>query len=308
LYYTATQTDGSTSDSASCSALPFTHFNSVSEAFAYLTTKMRSHLANTDISDLRRVCIEQMKTPRGAQLSPELLNKVKLSNNITALFDSLAESPCWSWIDIRLLSVMAAASGLVQSLELLANYRQSVFSRKLIDVIPNAPNRNVKDEYYRKLVTKLEKDANKLTVADLLEFQSELEMVILDINNGVCILEHIEGGCIVIHWYIPTHCVGDAYKSARQRCDKFEEISLLYLKIGDYPIIHCPQNKEEVVVPTRPLSVVTGTYIHCFVCMTTYCIAFTIRNYHELQIFCIMLCSCNIIVQNVTVNGESLVL
>ena len=192
------QTNGSTNSPAR-PTLSFAHFSTVGEAFAFLTSKMRSHLAKAEFSDLRRVCIEQMKTPSGVQLSPDLLAKVKSSQNITSLFDALAESPCWNWIDIRLLSVMAAASGLVQSLGLLSNYRESVFSRKLFDVIPNAPSKEVKDEYYSKLVTKLNKDAHELTVADLLKFQSELEKVILDINNGVCVLEHIEGGCIVIH-------------------------------------------------------------------------------------------------------------
>jgi len=61
---------------------------------------------------------------------------------------------------------VAAASGLVECIELLTNYRESVFSKKLIDIIPNAPSREVKDKYYSKLVTKLDKDANELTVSD----------------------------------------------------------------------------------------------------------------------------------------------
>ena len=241
----------------------FPHFNTVSEAFAFLTSKMRSHLAKTEFSDLRRVCIEQMKTPSGAQLSPDLLIKVKSSENITVLFDALAESPCWSWIDIRLLSVMAAASGLVESIELVAKYRQSVFSRKLIDIIPNAPSRKVKNVYHSKLVTKLDKEANELTVSDLLEFQNELEEVILDINTGLCVLDHVQGGCIEVHWFIPTYCTGGAYKSARQRWDKFEEFSLLYIQIGDYPIIHGPQNKEGIMAPAPYSSVTTGIYYTC---------------------------------------------
>ena len=219
---------------------------------------MRSHLVRAEFSDLRRVCIEQMRTPSGVQLSLDLLEKVKSSENITDLFDALAESPCWSWIDVRLLSVMAAASGLVESIELVSEYKQSVFSRKLIDVIPSAPSRKVRDEYYSKLVTKLGKEANELTVSDLLLFQKELEEVILDINNGVCVLDHVQGGCIEIYWFIPTHCVGDAYKSARQRCDKFEKVSLLCLQIGDYPIIHAPHNKEGFMAPAPSFSITTG--------------------------------------------------
>ena len=258
MCHLATQTYGATAVSTTGSTVSFEHFATVREAFAYLTSKMRSYLAKAEFSDLRRVCIEQMSAPSGAQLSPALLTKIKTSENITSLFDALAESPCWSWIDIRLLSVMAAASGLGESIQLLSSYKKSVFSRKLIEVIPNAPSRKVKDEYYSKLVTKLDKEADKITVSDLLEFQNVLEKVILDINNGVCILEHIEGGCLEIHWLIPNNCVGDAYKSARQRYDEFKAICLLHIQIGDYPLICAPNKKEEFMMPIQPLSAISG--------------------------------------------------
>ena len=215
---------------------------------------MRSLLSNAVFEDLQRVCHEQMNAPDGAQLSQNLLTKVQSCQSITALFNTLAKSPCWSWIDIRLLSVMAAASGLVECIELLESYKQSVFSRKLIDVIPNAPSRKVKDEYYSKLVAKLDKDSNEVTVSDLLETHSELEKVILDINNGVCVLDHLEDGCILIHWLIPSVCRDDAYQSAKRRCEKFKDCGLLYLKIGDYPVIYQPSPSHEVAVPVPHVS------------------------------------------------------
>ena len=247
------------SGGTAASTVSFEIFDTVTEAFTFLTSKIKSQLTKADFYDIRRACIEQRKTPSGAQLSSEVETKVKLCTNIDTLFDALAESPCWNWIDLRLISAMAAASGLEESLVSIAKYKRTVFSRKVIDVIPNAPSREIKDKYYTRLVTKLKKDANEVTVADLLDFRSILEQVILDINNGVCVLEHIEGGCIEIHWLIPSDCVGDAYKSARLRCDKFEEISLLSIQIGNYPLIHSPQSKDDVVMPTVCTTVTTGT-------------------------------------------------
>lgn len=199
--------------------------------------------------DVRRACVEQKKAPSGAQLSPEITDKVLSCKSIGALFDVLAPLPWWSWIDLRLFSAMAAASGLAESLELLASYRQSVFSRNLIDVIPNAPNKKVKNDYYKKLVIKLDKDPNDVTVKDLLDSQPELEEVILDINSGVCILEHIQKGCIEIHFLVPAHCVENVCKSARQKMEKFGDFHLLSIQIEDYPTIHGPQSKEIVMIP-----------------------------------------------------------
>jgi len=206
---------------------------------------MKSQLSAADFSDMKRACIEQMNNPNGAQLPPDVTAKVKSCKTIDDLFIVLAESPYWSWIDIRLLNVMAAASGFAESIELLASYKSSVFTRKLIEFIPNAPSKRIKEEYYSKIVTKIDKDANNITVADLLNFRSELEKVILDINKGICILDHVEIGSIKVHWYIPNYSVDSAYQSASIRSHMFTEIHLLWIQIAHHPIIHNPSTSSK---------------------------------------------------------------
>ena len=181
----------------------------------FLTSQLKLLLAKTDFSNIKRSCIEQISTPSGAQLPPKLVAKVKSCEKVEMLFEVLAESAYWSWIDVRLLKVMAAASGLVEAIQLLSNYKKTIFSKQLFDILPNAPSKTVKEKYYTKIVTKLNKNPNDMTVADLIEFQAQLETVIMDITKGVCILEHLEEGCIEIHWYIPTSCVEKAYHTAR---------------------------------------------------------------------------------------------
>ena len=232
--------------------IPFAEFDTVSEAFVFLTSQLKSLLAKTDFSDIKRSFTEQRKTPSGVKLPPELVKKVNSCTNITMLFEVLAESDYWSWIEIRLLKVMAAASGLMEAIQLLSNYKKAIFSKKLFDLLPNSPSKEVKEEFYTKIVTKLSKKPNEMTVADLLDFQSELETVIMDITRGVCILEHLEKGCIEVHWYIPTSCVDKAYQTARVRCYQFKDLDLLYLKIGHYPVIHDPLSSPDLVSAPSP--------------------------------------------------------
>jgi len=218
----------------------FQKYNHVGKAFIVLQTKMRVLLKSEDYGDLRRACIAQINTPGGAELSEELTDQISATRNIDDLFDLLVRSPYWSWIDIRILEMMATASENSQALELLKNYKAVVFSKRLIDLLPNVPSKEVKEEYYTKVVTKVNKDPKEMTVADLVEFQSQLEVVIMDINKGVCILEHLEKGCVEIHWYIPTSCVDGAYQTARIKRYEFNNFCLQYLKIGHYPMIHDP--------------------------------------------------------------------
>ena len=222
----------------------------------FLTSQLKLLLAKTDFSNVKRSCIEQINTPNGAQLPPELVEKVNSCENITVLFEVLAQSAYWSWIDIRLLKVMAAASGLIEAIQLLYSYTETIFSKKLFDVLPNAPSKEVKEKYYTRIVTKLNKNPNEMTVADLIEFQSQLETVLLDIKQGICVLEHLEKGCIEVYWYIPTSCVVKAYQTARTRCYQFNDHQLLHLKIGHYPVIHDPLASSNAAhTPFNPVNV-----------------------------------------------------
>ena len=223
----------------------------------FLTSKLKLLLVKTDFSNIQRSCIEQINTPNGAQLTPDLVARINSCENVTMLFKVLAESPYWSWIDVRLLQVMAAASVLVEAIQLLSSYRNAIFSKKLIDLLPNAPTKEVKEVYYTKLVTKVNKSPEEMTVADLLEFQTQLEEVLLDIKKGICILEHIENGCIKVHWYIPTSCVDEAYHTAVVRSYQFSDLHLQCLKIGHYPTIYDPLASPNIAasIPSPPINV-----------------------------------------------------
>ena len=244
-------------DSLVVSKEEFEKYNHVGKAFIVLQTKMRALLKNADCVDLRNACIAQIQNPGGADLSQELVDKIAITENNDDLFKLLIRTPYWNWIDIRILEMMVVASNSSQALQLLENYKAAVFSKRLIDLLPNVPSKEVKQKYHAKVVTKINKDHNEITVADLLEFQSQLEAVIMDIKKGVCILEHLEQGCVEAHWYIPRNCVDGAYQNAKLKCFHFNDLHLQYLKIGCYPVIHNPLVSPDTVaqVPSPPVNI-----------------------------------------------------
>ena len=230
----------------------FESYNDVGKAFIALQTKMGTLLKSATFPAIRRACIAQMHNPGGADLSQSLVQQISRTQNIDDLLDLLVCIPYWSWIDIRMLEVMVIASENPQAGKLLDNYKAAVFSKKLIDVLPNVPSKEIKDKYYAKVVSKVEQDHNEMTVADLLNFQSQLEVVIMDIKKGICILEHLEKGCIEVDWYIPTSCVDGAYRTARVKCYQFNDLHLQYLKIGHYPVIYDSLASPDVVSALSP--------------------------------------------------------
>ena len=246
----------------------------------FLTSQLKLLLAKADFSNIKRSCVEQMNTPNGVQLPPNLVEKVNSCRNITMLFEVLAQSAYWSWIDLHLLKVMAAASGMVEAIQLLSRYKKAIFSKKLFDILPNAPSKEVKEEYFTKIITKLNKKPNEMTVADLIEFRSQLETVLLDIKQGTCILAHLEKGCIEAHWYIPTNCVDKAYQTARVRCNQFKDLHLLFLKIGHYPVIYDPLASHDLVsAPSPPVNVGRLCDNILFAYVLLYCHIATVKNF-----------------------------
>ena len=192
-----------------------------------------------------------------------MVQKIKSTNNLNALLDVLAESPYWSWIDLRLLEGMVIASGSSVANSLLSHYQNVVFSKRLLEVLPSIPNKEVKDAYYSKIVSKINKDLDDIIVSDLLEFQSELETVIMDLKNGTCALVHIKEGCIEIDWYIPMHCINHAYKSACCKRHKFHSLDLLCLQIGSYGKIYDPLIQPHLTVVDLLLPNISGKLYRC---------------------------------------------
>ena len=259
----------------------FKSYNDVGKAFIALQTKMKTLLEKADYGDLRRACIAQIHNPGGAELSQNFVEQLSRTHNINDLFDLLVSSPYWSWIDIRILEVMVVASDSSQAFELLDNYKAVFFSKKLIELLPNVFSKKVEEERYTKLVTKINKDPREMTVCDLLELQIKLEIEVMNVKKGICVLEHLEKGCIEIHWYIPTSCVDGAYQTARVRCHLFKTLHLQYLKIGHYPVIHDPLASSDVVVsaPSPTANVGKLCNIILLSCVLLFCHIATVKDF-----------------------------
>jgi len=238
--------------------IDISQFKNIRTAFIYLTSNVSKLLQNENFYAIRRSCIEQIHTPSGVQLSPDMMQKVKSANNLDTLLDTLADSPYWSWIDLRLLEAMVVASGSSVAKNLLTSYQKTVFSKKLLEVLPSIPNKEIRDACYSKIVSKIHKDLEEITVSDLLELQSELETVIMDLKSGTCALAQIEG-CIEIHWFIPTHYIDHAYKSACLKRHKFHTLAIQYLQIGTYTKLYDPStvdsSQNATTEPPLPVSV-----------------------------------------------------
>ena len=215
----------------------FENFDNVRVAFTALETKMTKLLRKADHLIMRRACITQTKGPCGAHLPEEIIAQMMNTHNVDSMLDVLACSHYWSWIDVRLLETMVVASGSSLALLILNNYKSVTFAKRLIDVLPDLPNKELKGQYYTKVASKINVNPDEMTVGDLVKFQHQLEVVIMDIHKGTCVMSHLDDGCLEVHWYMPMKLADKAFHSAVFNRYRFHDLRLQYLKIGSHPII-----------------------------------------------------------------------
>ena len=197
--------------------------------------------------------MQQRKTPGGVQFPDDLHQSIKAAKELDTLLDILADSDYWSWVDLRLLDTLIVSSGIKEAKILMQKYKDAIFPKKLSEILDKLPLPQPKEHreaYTTKVGTKIQKEPDDVTVGDLPHYCNILETVIMDINNGSCVLEHVDQGCLEIHWFIPTHCRLHAYKSALNNRHKFCEIHLQYLEIEPYPPIYDPFTIQPTMLST----------------------------------------------------------
>ena len=230
----------------------FCDCDDISKAFLLLMAEISKLLKGADFGTLKRALLHQRNTPGGVQFPDDLHQRFKTAQGFDKLLEELADSFYCSWVDLRLLEALVVSSGIREAKVLVDKYKATFFSIKLSEIMDklHPKEKKVKEAYTAKVGSKIEKDPNEITVGDLSYYCTILESVIMDINSGTCVLEHLEKGCLEIQWLIPVHCRFHAYKSALNNRHKFGVIHLQYLHIAPYPPIYDPFTIQPTVLST----------------------------------------------------------
>ena len=100
--------------------------------------------------------------------------EIKASDDLNELFDVLAWSPYWNWINIRILTKMVDVSGVDEAMELVERYKEAVFSRKLVLLLKEIKAINIPADYYTVVEQKWNRSLDEVTVKDLVTQWSKM--------------------------------------------------------------------------------------------------------------------------------------
>ena len=225
----------------------FDRFENVGQAFQDFTTVLTSLLRIPNIATIRRACILQGMGPFGITLPDVLSNRIQSISKIDDLIDELTYSGFMTWIDTRLVEAMAAAStsSTPKPLDLVKQYKNFVYRKKLSEILTDFPDPETKMQYVAKVSIKVNKFVSDVTVKELLNYKKVLEIVVLDVRQGSLSLSNITEGCIEMHCYIAFHLLAHAYQSSLRNANKFSSLHIRYLEFQGYPRIYSLENTKQ---------------------------------------------------------------
>ena len=237
----------------------------VEDAFMYLLKMLEALWSGVDISELKKVCI------RDIRLSKELKNNLKDAINLDETFDLLSDSPFCSWLEITILERMAKTAEVPEALQLIKTFKERVHRRKCSEIKWLHFNKHyINPDHLEHVYTKLNKNAESLMVADLINYCHKLESI-LGLSAGSNTPNNYHKGCLEICFDIPTYCCLHAYETARINFYKFRAIHIQYLQVGTFPKIYTTNltEKESAKCTLEKISSVSNCklpYLRTYVC------------------------------------------
>jgi len=208
---------------------------------------MLDFLSHAEFYKIRRGCIEDANSPDGVELPADMVDEITRTSNINELFDTLAKSQYWNWIDVRMMEAMVDVADIPEAEQTLNNYKQFVSPFKIKTLLPDLQVHVVSKNYATIMEKFKSSDEEALTVGDIVEHQFYLAYEICDLSPRSSKLCSIKTGCLYLVWEIPKESALHAYKSALANRHKFNQI--LSLKIGNYKIIYSPDYSPTDMVP-----------------------------------------------------------
>ena len=210
---------------------------SVDFAFSRFVDDMLDVLNQQDFDRVQTKCLQNLNVIGGISLQEEVEDEIDNSKNVSGLFRVLCRHRShWNWMNIRMLERLADNSKVAQ--QLITNYKNKVFFRKIKDVMSDVTNLEMPTAGYTKVNEKWNKDFNDLTVTDIVERWDDIEKK-LNVKQTM-LLESINEGCVEICWLLPDHLIQDAITLATNSQHQLstgtqEELfpEMLYLEIGD---------------------------------------------------------------------------
>ena len=212
----------------------------IASAYIILCRELDNILQHCDLDALKKSLLRQADTPDGIKLEKSLKRKIISATSVSLLLDVLEKSNSYTWLDTRLIEVLAHGLQSSSAVKVIQAYQSFLYPKKLLDVLPKKSDGETINKYVAEVHAKTKMDPSAITVKNFIDYWCSMHNVLLDLARGVLNIKHIKKGCLEISYFIPVHYSFNAYKMVLYNHHKFYTIDLIHVKIGDHPLIYDP--------------------------------------------------------------------
>ena len=208
--------------------IDFTKYENVLLAFTKLMTVLQDSIPECRLENIKNRCI--------AVTDGKFRECIKTqANNINNFFILLSVNKLFcNWINIRLVEIIAIASGSERLNNLVEKYKEAIYPRKLQQVWKYIPQQRNKAKYYDEVTAIFDsKSLDNVTVEELVTHSEKLA------NNIALLLMVVKPNCLSITWLVPTDKVYQLLLSMLTVPQELREED--FLQIGTW-VVHHPQS------------------------------------------------------------------
>ena len=212
--------------------MSFSKQENISLAFSKLSASVTTTIETVDYSRLKRSAIERAKSPEMIQKSSEIVAAIKAANSFQDLCTSLADTPYWNFLDIRMMEAMAAASLIPAAQQSVENFKRTFFGMTLAEAAPYFPIIPLKSAH-TVMTEQLDKDPSKMTIFELHKHRFYLETELLQTGPDTITICRIVIGSVTITWQIHVDHVYKAYCSLKKKQSQLPPQGIMALSVHE---------------------------------------------------------------------------
>ena len=199
----------------------------INVAFERLSTLVSQIIATVDFFTLQKTVRET--SPLMALMIQKILPIVRAAESYQALSTSLSKNFYWSFLDIRMMEAMAAASGVLAVQESINNFKNTFFNKPLKEVAPYFPWHKFDIPSHTIMKEVLDKD---LTLTKLYNERLFIETK-LEADESTCAIRRVAFGSVKIEWLIHVDHVYKVCSMLNEQLPLLASHSITHLSVPE---------------------------------------------------------------------------
>ena len=203
----------------------------VENSFIYMLSRLEELWENVKFSKLKSTCKRDRRLPN------ELKSNLSHIDNLEEMFDFLSDSKFCTWLEIRILKCMAKVADIPEAKSMLEIFEECVHGRKCSEVKKHFRDKDINPNHLTIMISKLNKNAEDMIVADLIEYCYRQESI-LSLPPDSVIPVGGDIGCLEIRMVIPCCHSTYVYEVAKSHFFKLRTLNTRYLQIGTFPKVY----------------------------------------------------------------------